>query len=114
MYPPARPASSTRVPLIVPLLAYHEQSGSYSGPEVGFEEIAIDLPEARFWIASGIQRIALSGTDRHNLLVRCRDSQAFARNKLKLRDTDGFQRRVQSTGKQLLDHNWTIIFGVTP
>jgi hypothetical protein len=25
------------------------QSGSYSGPEVGFEEIAIDLRQARFW-----------------------------------------------------------------
>jgi len=24
------------------------QSGSYSGPEVGFGEIAVDLPEARF------------------------------------------------------------------
>jgi hypothetical protein len=29
-----------------------DQSG-YSGPEVGFEEIATHLPEARFWITSG-------------------------------------------------------------
>jgi hypothetical protein len=27
------------------------RSGTYSGPEVGFEEIAIDLPQARFWTA---------------------------------------------------------------
>src|SRR3982074_3739889 len=29
------------------------QCGSDSGPEVEFEDITIDLPEARFWIASG-------------------------------------------------------------
>jgi hypothetical protein len=33
--------------------ADHGQPGSYSGPEVGFEEIAIDLRQARFWITSG-------------------------------------------------------------
>jgi hypothetical protein len=27
--------------------------GARSGPEVGFEEIAIDLLQARFWITSG-------------------------------------------------------------
>src|SRR5450432_393923 len=27
-------------------------TGSYSGPEVGFEEIALVLPQARFWIVS--------------------------------------------------------------
>jgi hypothetical protein len=27
----------------------HGQTGSYSGPEVGLEEIAIDLLQARFW-----------------------------------------------------------------
>ena len=26
-----------------------ELTGSYSGPEVGIEEAAMDLPEARFW-----------------------------------------------------------------
>ena len=29
-------------------------TGSYSGPEVGFEEISIDLPQAHFWITSGL------------------------------------------------------------
>ena len=27
-------------------------TGSHSGPEVGFEEIAIDLLQARFWIVT--------------------------------------------------------------
>ena len=31
-----------------------EQSGSYSGPEVGFEKITLDLLQARFWITSGL------------------------------------------------------------
>jgi hypothetical protein len=30
----------------------HGQTGGYCGPEVGFWEIAIDLPQARLWIAS--------------------------------------------------------------
>jgi hypothetical protein len=29
------------------------QPGSYSGPEVGFEEITLELLQVRFWIASG-------------------------------------------------------------
>ena len=28
-----------------------EQTGNYSGPEVGFEEVAIVFPQARFWTA---------------------------------------------------------------
>jgi hypothetical protein len=33
-------------------LADTEQSGNDPGPEVGLVELAIDLPEARVWIAS--------------------------------------------------------------
>jgi len=29
----------------------YEHPRNYSGPEVGFEDITIDLPEARFWMA---------------------------------------------------------------
>jgi hypothetical protein len=32
--------------------ADHGQPGSYSGPEVGFAEIAIDLLQARLWPTS--------------------------------------------------------------
>jgi hypothetical protein len=32
-------------------------TGDCSGPEVGFEEITIDLPQARFWIAFGWSKI---------------------------------------------------------
>src|SRR6266849_1562452 len=34
-------------------LAFNEQSGNCSGPEVSFAEITVDLLEARFWIDSG-------------------------------------------------------------
>jgi hypothetical protein len=30
----------------------HGQTGNYSGPEVGFREIASDLRQARFWTTS--------------------------------------------------------------
>jgi hypothetical protein len=33
---------------------YHGQHGSCAGLEVGFEEIANDLLQARFWIVSGL------------------------------------------------------------
>jgi hypothetical protein len=32
------------------------QTGSYSGSEVGFAEIAVDLLQARFWITNGMVR----------------------------------------------------------
>jgi hypothetical protein len=38
-------------------VAGDEQSVDYSGPEVGFEEIAIDLLQARFWITSDLPTI---------------------------------------------------------
>src|ERR1700731_5444168 len=35
-------------------LAFNEQSGNCSGPEVGFAEIAIDLPQGCLGITSGL------------------------------------------------------------
>jgi len=43
-----------------------------SGPEVGFEDITIDLPEARFWVACDICPTCFSFLDGH-----FDESQAF-------------------------------------
>src|SRR5712691_10060823 len=39
-------------------LAFNEQSGNCSGPEVGFEEIRLDLPQARLNEALGADAFA--------------------------------------------------------
>ena len=49
-----RPASNRQsVDIVLPISGPGLQAiRNYSGPEVGFEEIAADLLQARFWIAS--------------------------------------------------------------
>jgi hypothetical protein len=44
-------AGSTRTPRWRSQLSGNELTGKYSGPEVGFEEIAIDVLQARFRVA---------------------------------------------------------------
>src|SRR6266567_1130293 len=44
-------------------LAFNEQSGNCSGPEVGFEEIRLDLPQARFWTSYLIHHPLMSRFD---------------------------------------------------
>ena len=47
----------------------------------------------------------IGGSDGTRTRGLLRDGNAFARNELNLRDTDGFPRRVQSTG----NNRWTIV-----